>query len=87
MDTAQTCADTVHVYPALLFLLGATFTALRLKRRNRLGLGATMQVLFGAKRVPRDRVSSILTIATLFLPLGLWLYLGRLCTLSVAIPS
>lgn len=80
----QDCVNAAYPIPAALFFLGCIATSFYIKRKHQLGLGKTFKVLFGIERVRHDKVSTLLMLGTLFVPLALWLYLGKDCSAGIA---
>ncbi|WP_412565561.1 hypothetical protein [Thalassobius sp. MITS945101] len=78
-EELTTCVNAAFPLPSLLFVLGAAALALYLKRKHHLSIGQTFKAMVGVEKVAHDRTSATIAIATLVVPLGIWLLLGHRC--------
>ncbi|MCT4611056.1 MAG: hypothetical protein N4A70_17870 [Pelagimonas sp.] len=79
MDVTE-CVNAAFPLPAFLFSAGAISVALYLKHKHQLSYVQTFMAMVGARRVKHDRVSSVMILLTLIVPLVLWVQLGARCS-------
>lgn len=78
LDVTQ-CVNAAFPVPSLLFLVGILATTFYLKSTTKLGILRVLQALLGREKLAHDRISTLLMLGTLIVPLALWLYLGQRC--------